>query len=162
MWWGGASRRREPSNMPAGYASQTGYQYDSISRVAGQRELAPPSKFSKDGGFKNSVFKGMRSLEFYTNIPGFGPNTRLFRRLEVRVQWRPGAASGAVLLDRRDRRHRTSSPSSGRSRRSPTFIVTDNSTFLRLCFFFAFLLVRAVPISAMTAIAAILPAVYVL
>src|SRR5438270_7042794 len=58
-WCGGASSRREPSSMPAGYASQTGYQYDSISRVAGQRELAPPSKFSKEGGFKNSVFKGM-------------------------------------------------------------------------------------------------------
>jgi hypothetical protein len=45
--------------MPAGYASHTGYQYDSISRVAGQRELAPPSKFSKEGGFRKSVFKGM-------------------------------------------------------------------------------------------------------
>jgi hypothetical protein len=27
--------------------------------VAGQRELAPPSKFSNDGGFRNSVFNGM-------------------------------------------------------------------------------------------------------
>jgi hypothetical protein len=27
--------------------------------VAGQREPAPPSKFSNDGGFKNSVFKGI-------------------------------------------------------------------------------------------------------
>src|SRR5215467_13158701 len=51
--------------MPAGYASQTGYQYDSISRVAGQRELAPPSKFSNDGGFRNNVFNGMY-LRFYT------------------------------------------------------------------------------------------------
>src|SRR5258708_10389752 len=59
MWWGGASSRRAPSSMPVGYASQTGYQYDSISRVAGQREPAPPSKFSKEGGFKNSVFKGI-------------------------------------------------------------------------------------------------------
>src|ERR1700683_1166733 len=42
--------------MPAGYDSQTGYQYDSISRVAGQREPAPPSNFSKLGGFKSSVF----------------------------------------------------------------------------------------------------------
>src|SRR5436190_11586816 len=42
--------------MPAGYASHTGYQYDSISRVAGQRELAPPSYPSKLGGFRNSVF----------------------------------------------------------------------------------------------------------
>jgi hypothetical protein len=42
--------------MPAGYASHTGYQYDSISRVAGHRELAPPSYPSKLGGFRNSVF----------------------------------------------------------------------------------------------------------
>ena len=41
---------------PAGYDSHTGYQYDSISRVAGHRELAPPSKFSKLGGFNNKVF----------------------------------------------------------------------------------------------------------
>src|SRR6202021_3800262 len=56
-WCGGASSRRAPSSMPAGYASQTGYQYDSISRVAGQRELAPPSKFSKEGGFRRSVLR---------------------------------------------------------------------------------------------------------
>src|SRR6516225_7241242 len=55
-WCGGASRRRDPSSIPAGYASQTGYQYDSISRVAGQRELAPPSKFSKLGGLSRTVF----------------------------------------------------------------------------------------------------------
>src|SRR4029453_8417605 len=42
--------------MPAGYASQTGYQYDSISRVAGHRELAPPSYPSKLGGLRNNVF----------------------------------------------------------------------------------------------------------
>src|SRR5450432_2448169 len=53
--------------MPAGYASQTGYQYDSISRVAGQRDPAPPSKFSKEGGFKNSVFKGIsESLSYHS------------------------------------------------------------------------------------------------
>src|SRR5215471_2420846 len=52
---GGASSRRLPGSIPAGYVSQTGYQYDSISRVAGQRELAPPSKFSKLGGFNNNV-----------------------------------------------------------------------------------------------------------
>src|SRR5690242_19837872 len=66
-WCGGASSRREPSSMPAGYVSQTGYQYDSISRVAGQRELAPPSKFSNEGGFKNSVFNGI-NISFYRNI----------------------------------------------------------------------------------------------
>src|SRR5438067_13109721 len=48
--------------MPAGYASQTGYQYDSISRVAGQRELAPPSNLSKEGGCRKSVFKGIRMI----------------------------------------------------------------------------------------------------
>src|SRR6185437_7127821 len=58
-WCGGASRRREPSSRPAGYVSQTGYQYDSISRVAGQRELAPPSKFSKEGGLRKMVFRGI-------------------------------------------------------------------------------------------------------
>src|SRR5947209_2207452 len=58
-WCGGASSSREPSSMPAGYASQTGYQYDSISRVAGQRELAPPSKFSNEGGLRRRVFRGL-------------------------------------------------------------------------------------------------------
>src|SRR3954467_5160420 len=58
-WWGGASSRRDPSSMPAGYANHTGYQYDSISRVAGQRELAPPSNLSKEGGCRKSVFKGI-------------------------------------------------------------------------------------------------------
>src|SRR5215472_8721086 len=58
-WCGGASSKRDPSSIPAGYANHTGYQYDSISRVAGQRELAPPSKFSNDGGFRNNVFKGI-------------------------------------------------------------------------------------------------------
>src|SRR5277367_4332720 len=53
---GEASSKRLPGIIPAGYASQTGYQYDSISRVAGQREPAPPSNFSKLGGFKNNVF----------------------------------------------------------------------------------------------------------
>src|ERR1700687_4672253 len=53
---GGPSTSGLPASMPAGYESHTGYQYDSISRVAGQRELAPPSKFSKLGGFNNNVF----------------------------------------------------------------------------------------------------------
>src|ERR1700722_6665000 len=69
-WWGGASRSLEPSSMPAGWASHTGYQYDSISRVAGQRELAPPSKFSKEGGFRNSVFSGMILTQFYHLVTG--------------------------------------------------------------------------------------------
>src|SRR5437870_1294779 len=54
--WGGASNRRLPGSIPAGYVSQTGYQYEAISRVAGHRELAPPSKFLKLGGFNRSVF----------------------------------------------------------------------------------------------------------
>jgi hypothetical protein len=33
--------------------------------VAGQRELAPPSKFSNDGGFKNNVFKGIGQPTVY-------------------------------------------------------------------------------------------------
>src|ERR1700726_2117760 len=53
---GEASSNRLPGINPAGYDSHTGYQYDSISRVAGHRELAPPSKFSKLGGFINKVF----------------------------------------------------------------------------------------------------------
>src|SRR5215831_9520758 len=53
---GEASTSRLPGIIPAGYDSQTGYQYDSISRVAGHRELAPPSKFSKLGGFNRIVF----------------------------------------------------------------------------------------------------------
>src|SRR5277367_5862611 len=53
---GEASSKRLPGIIPAGYESQTGYQYDSISRVAGHRELAPPSKFSKLGGFNSKVF----------------------------------------------------------------------------------------------------------
>src|SRR5262245_24535291 len=54
--WGEESTRRLPGIIPAGYDSHTGYQYDSISRVAGHRELAPPSKFSKLGGFNRIVF----------------------------------------------------------------------------------------------------------
>src|SRR5712664_3746778 len=53
---GDASSNRLPGIMPAGYVNHTGYQYDSISRVAGHRELAPPSKFSKLGGFNSNVF----------------------------------------------------------------------------------------------------------
>src|SRR5258708_3106500 len=53
---GEASTSRLPGINPAGYDSHTGYQYDSISRVAGHRELAPPSNFSKLGGFNSTVF----------------------------------------------------------------------------------------------------------
>src|ERR1700719_4948501 len=66
---GEASTSRLPGINPAGYASHTGYQYDSISRVAGHRELAPPSKFSKLGGFNNSVFitSGILYPQFFSN-----------------------------------------------------------------------------------------------
>ncbi len=36
-------------------------------RVAGQREPAPPSKFSNEGGFRNSVLRGI-TRNFDTNI----------------------------------------------------------------------------------------------
>src|SRR5580700_6356379 len=72
-WCDGASNSRAPSSIPVGYASHTGYQKLSISRVAGQREPAPPSKFSKEGGFKNSVFKGIIVI-LYFNTPGTAPN----------------------------------------------------------------------------------------
>jgi outer membrane lipoprotein-sorting protein len=69
MLCGGASKRREFGIIPAGYASHTGYQYDAISRVAGHRELAPPSNPSKDGGFNSNVFmKPMKFLAFQTKI----------------------------------------------------------------------------------------------
>src|ERR1700691_3729633 len=78
MWCGGPSRRRLPSSIPAGYVSQTGYQYDSISRVAGQREPAPPSNFSKLGGFRKSVF--------ITDGIQNPPQKRSKRNLELRSQ----------------------------------------------------------------------------
>src|SRR5208337_4635936 len=77
MWCGGASRRRAPSSIPVGYASQTGYQYDSISRVAGQRELAPPSKFSNEGGFKNSVFNGISGVSILAFSGAHDPHSPL-------------------------------------------------------------------------------------
>src|SRR5258707_9229644 len=76
-WCDGASSRREPSSIPAGYASQTGYQYDSISRVAGQREPAPPSKFSNEGGFKNSVFNGILGVSILALSPVHTPRSTL-------------------------------------------------------------------------------------
>src|SRR5579859_1951691 len=80
--------------IPAGYASHTGYQYDSISRVAGQRELAPPSKFSKDGGFRNNVFKGMSVLVSYINILYRALKPRESKRLQAAGQWSISALGG--------------------------------------------------------------------
>src|SRR5215475_2746418 len=92
-WCGGASSSRAPSSIPVGYASQTGYQYDSISRVAGQRDPAPPSKFSKEGGFKNSVFKGI-SWILYLNIRSSKPRLRLYHLHHLRSHfWRPSTHS---------------------------------------------------------------------
>src|SRR5271167_1838377 len=73
--------------MPAGYASQTGYQYDSISRVAGQREPAPPSKFSNEGGFKNSVFNGILGASILALLHTHTPQVALpFRYVFGRVE----------------------------------------------------------------------------
>src|ERR1700689_4495174 len=38
-----------------------------MSRVAGQRLPAPPSKFSKEGGFRNNVLRGILG-EYYFSI----------------------------------------------------------------------------------------------
>src|SRR5438270_5760052 len=97
-WCGGASSNREPSSIPAGYASHTGYQYDSISRVAGQRELAPPSKFSNDGGFKNNVFNGMSVLAFNISILCCLLKSRESKRLQAAGQWSISALGGTSIL----------------------------------------------------------------
>src|SRR6266436_7963661 len=75
--WGEASSSLLPGIIPAGYVSQTGYQYDSISRVAGQREPAPPSKFSKEGGFKNRVFNGILGVSILALLPARAPDPTL-------------------------------------------------------------------------------------
>src|SRR5271154_1590314 len=83
MWCGGPSSKRLPGSIPAGYASQTGYQYDSISRVAGQREPAPPSNFSKLGGFRSRVFitDGMYGIPLRTsNNSSRNTHSTAFRR----------------------------------------------------------------------------------
>src|ERR1700722_15161937 len=51
---GGASTSVLPGTRAAGWASQVGYQYERISRFAWYLAPAPPSKPSKDGGFRNS------------------------------------------------------------------------------------------------------------
>src|SRR5215472_4824927 len=83
---GEASTSRLPGINPAGYVSHTGYQYDSISRVAGHREEAPPSKFSNEGGLRKSVFRGIGILIILT--------FRYFRRgldsgYHLLTFWRP-------------------------------------------------------------------------
>src|ERR1051326_7350086 len=94
-WCGGASSSREPPSIPAGYASHTGYQYDSISRVAGQRELAPPSKFSNDGGFRNNVFKGIFVQRLYYH-PFRRANLNRIQAVTRRIE-RGNAALGGDL-----------------------------------------------------------------
>jgi len=39
-----------------------------ISRVAGQRELAPPSNFGKEGGFNKSVFNFASKAQLYEQV----------------------------------------------------------------------------------------------
>ena len=70
-----ADERR--ASIPHGTVEQTGYQYDSISRVAGQREPAPPSKFSNEGGFKNSVFDGILGISILTLLDARTPHPTL-------------------------------------------------------------------------------------
>src|SRR5260370_114666 len=105
---GEASTNRLPGINPAGYVSHTGYQYDSISRVAGHRELAPPSKFSKLGGFNSNVFitSGIRhpQLLLVEIVPPLNPQTLpplLCLRAAPNVQYlvyRSGAASCTITL----------------------------------------------------------------
>src|SRR5215470_17943243 len=80
---GEASSKRLPGIIPAGYDSHTGYQYDSISRVAGHRELAPPSKFSKLGGFSRIVF----------NTSGILHPQLVFLAILIRILSRSGGAA---------------------------------------------------------------------
>src|SRR5580704_7474077 len=102
MWCGGPSRRRLPSSIPAGYVSHTGYQYDSISRVAGQREPAPPSNFSKLGGFNNNVF--ITDAMYYNPLRAskktyeLQPNYQASILLDFHSQPKP-CFSRAVLLE---------------------------------------------------------------
>src|SRR5580700_10530130 len=57
---GEASTSLLPGTRAAGWASQVGYQYERISRLAWYLAPAPPSKPSKDGGLRNSV-RSMRT-----------------------------------------------------------------------------------------------------
>jgi hypothetical protein len=52
---GWASTSVLPGTIAAGCASQVGYQYDRISRLAWYRAPAPPSKPAYDGGLRKSV-----------------------------------------------------------------------------------------------------------
>src|SRR5215813_6149396 len=51
----GASMSLLSGTRAAGWASQVGYQNERTSRRAWYRDPAPPSKPSKDGGFRNKV-----------------------------------------------------------------------------------------------------------
>src|SRR5271168_3036607 len=90
---GEASSKRLPGIIPAGYVNQTGYQYDSISRVAGHRELAPPSKFSKLGGFNSNVFmtSGILHPQFRSNsvCKSFAPLATQLAQLKQSAWYSP-------------------------------------------------------------------------
>src|SRR4029077_4987976 len=98
MPWGGASSKRLPGSIPQGYASQTGYQYDSISRVAGQRDPAPPSNFSKLGGFKKNVFitDGINPSPLRTYTELWPENYKQFILLDF--AWEPKSSFRRLIL----------------------------------------------------------------
>src|SRR5215469_11252980 len=56
MFAAGASMSLLSGTMAAGWASQVGYQKERTSRRAWNRDPAPPSKPSNDGGFRNKLF----------------------------------------------------------------------------------------------------------
>src|SRR5262245_3438409 len=115
---GQASSSRLSSSIPAGYVSHTGYQYDSISRVAGQRELAPPSYPSKLGGFRNNVFM-RRSLKLgqaevkLTGVTAGEPPLHENRTLIFAVHHLARAGNGALRHEQADRPLQPEEPRAG-------------------------------------------------
>src|ERR1700722_7516432 len=95
---GQASIRRMPGIRPGGKVSQTGHQQDAISRVAGQRELAPPSKFSKLGGFNSSVFKTSGIMLPQASAADCGVCAKVFPNSRLRLVIFALAAPLAALL----------------------------------------------------------------
>src|SRR4029450_9160259 len=66
--------------MPAGYASQVGYQNDQTSRFAWYRDPAPPSKSSYEGGLSSSV-----RIPYPLSPQARGPDTRADRAVSRRL-----------------------------------------------------------------------------
>src|SRR5215813_5813171 len=71
----GASMSLLFGTRAAGWASQVGYQNERTSRRAWYREPAPPSKPSKDGGFRNKVLFICR---LPSSMAGLLPRRRTF------------------------------------------------------------------------------------